>query len=983
MAQTCTKCSRVNPAEASYCYYDGSLLEGHSQNGGAIRAGTQSFPNHFVFPSGLICRNFDQLAQACQENWPSAVELLQQGYLENFFGGLGRADLAFAARESSRFPDRDRGLDQLLAKLPSQVLEPPKLHAEPREVNLGIMQVGNNQQFKLHLANNGSRLLYGTVTCDDCKWLTLGDAPGTSQKVFQFGTELEIPVQIRGASLRAGTKPLEGRLLVESNGGNSTVVVRCEVPVRPFAEGVLAGAKSPRQIAEKAKAAPKEAAVLFEKGAVADWYKANGWIYPVQGPSAAGLGAVQQFFEALGLTAPPKVEISERSITFHGEVGQRLSHTLEVKAQEKRPVFAHGTSDQPWLVVERAQLNGRTATIAVTVPSVPNRGGETLQGRVTVTSNGNQRFVVPVTLTVSGAYVQPILVQDPMVPIFSPQPMDFASPVIIQSPASAPVPYVTPQVVQAPPSPIQPGMPMPVYVQAEPAPAAGRRRQQRHAVSPWVHFLPALLLTLVLLGMVFKDMIWGKKEEEEVFPVSTELQVQPLFHDQAVLEKELDVTTLKNPTMRFGIVMPQIRDPKGQTLENDSGKLRLTYFARGYSNNTVIRVDNTSEYFFGNTKQGRWLEERSPLGKTPDGRVREGLKSVMYFDSQKIKVTQIVEVVPNDQPAEVVEKGKTVLKRLLDQCLIRYEIENLDDKPHTVGLRFMLDTFIGTNDGVPFTIPGQTQLVQDARDFDPDNIGQTQRDSFGPALRDPTVLAPRAMRDGKPAAIPDFIQALENPSLDKPGIIARVTLNLGSEFERPQRVTLGAWPHNAVRTAFTDEDGAMASKVNQLDTRWDVPVLSMKTMVDRKVQGKGPQPLNDSCVVIYWPELLMEPKGKPRELGFMYGLGDLSGTGGRLALTVGTRLKVNQEFPVTALVNEPQPGQTVTLELPKGFALVEGQAKQQVPPAAAGAEGSKYSPVTWRVRATIPQTKFIRVHLDGTGTEAKRLVTIRSQSTFN
>src|SRR5262245_35710399 len=152
MAQTCTKCSRVNPAEASYCYYDGSLLEGHAQNGGAIQRGTQTFPSAFFFPSGLICRNFDQLAQACPETRPAAVELLQQGYLDNFVGGLGRAGLAFAAREASRFPDRERGLDQLLAKLPTNVLEAPKLHGEPRDLNLGVMQVGNNQQFKLHLA---------------------------------------------------------------------------------------------------------------------------------------------------------------------------------------------------------------------------------------------------------------------------------------------------------------------------------------------------------------------------------------------------------------------------------------------------------------------------------------------------------------------------------------------------------------------------------------------------------------------------------------------------------------------------------------------------------------------------------------------------------------------------------------------------------------------------------------------------------------
>ena len=54
---------------------------------------------------------------------------------------------------------------------------------------------------------------------------------------------------------------------------------------------------------------------------MAAWYAANGWAYPVQGPASTGLAAVQQFFEALGLTAPPKVEISDRSLTLFGKPG--------------------------------------------------------------------------------------------------------------------------------------------------------------------------------------------------------------------------------------------------------------------------------------------------------------------------------------------------------------------------------------------------------------------------------------------------------------------------------------------------------------------------------------------------------------------------------------------------------------------------------------------------------------------------------------
>src|SRR5262249_48270132 len=205
------------------------------------------------------------------------------------------------------------------------------------------------------------RLLYGSVVAD-CKWLTLGEAAG-GQKLFQFGSDTVIPVHVRGQHLRAGNKPIEGRLVVESNGGTVNVVVRAEVPVKPFPPGVLQGATSPRQVAEKAKASPKEAALLFENGAVAGWFKDNGWTYPVQGPSASGLGAVQQFFEALGLTPAPKVRVSDNSLSFAGVVGQELQRSIEVKTDEKRPVYAHAVSDAPWLTVGRAQLNGRTATI--------------------------------------------------------------------------------------------------------------------------------------------------------------------------------------------------------------------------------------------------------------------------------------------------------------------------------------------------------------------------------------------------------------------------------------------------------------------------------------------------------------------------------------------------------------------------------------------------------------------------------------------
>src|SRR5262249_36843357 len=155
MPLVCGQCSRVNPPEASYCFHDGTPLAG--RGGGPINAGAALFPNQFVLPDGFACRNFDQLAMACQSNWQAAVGLLQQGYLASFIGGMGRVDLAMAAQEAANYPDVDRGLDQLLAKLPTQALQNPKLQAEPSEINLGVIKINEDRATELHLTNLGMR----------------------------------------------------------------------------------------------------------------------------------------------------------------------------------------------------------------------------------------------------------------------------------------------------------------------------------------------------------------------------------------------------------------------------------------------------------------------------------------------------------------------------------------------------------------------------------------------------------------------------------------------------------------------------------------------------------------------------------------------------------------------------------------------------------------------------------------------------------
>src|SRR5207237_572803 len=156
--------------------------------------------------------------------------------------------------------------------------------------NLGRVGRTEKRQLTIRLVNEGMGIVHGRIVSEGAPWLMLGEAPGASDKLFEFRRELVLPIQVIGERLRASLKEPEGRLVITSNGGDCTVIVHADFPSQPFPEGALAGARTPRQLAEKARNAPQEAACLFENGAVKRWYELNGWDYPIQGPEAAGVG---------------------------------------------------------------------------------------------------------------------------------------------------------------------------------------------------------------------------------------------------------------------------------------------------------------------------------------------------------------------------------------------------------------------------------------------------------------------------------------------------------------------------------------------------------------------------------------------------------------------------------------------------------------------------------------------------------------------
>ena len=119
------------------------------------------------------------------------------------------------------------------------------------------------------------------------------------------------------------------------------------------------------------------------------------------------------------------------------------------------------------------------------------------------------------------------------------------------------------------------------------------------------------------------------------------------------------------PSMRFGIGTPDPKDPK-------KFLTKLTYDEFGRTNNVCVRVDRTAEFLWG-VDGGAWKPNVGPkqeLGKDPQGNRQIGARADWVRAGAPITVTQWVKLVPGGLSRD----GK---KRLLDTCLIRYDITNV------------------------------------------------------------------------------------------------------------------------------------------------------------------------------------------------------------------------------------------------------------------------------------------------------------------
>jgi hypothetical protein len=265
----------------------------------------------------------------------------------------------------------------------------------------------------------------------------------------------------------------------------------------------------------------------------------------------------------------------------------------------------------------------------------------------------------------------------------------------------------------------------------------------------------------------------------------------------------------------------------------DDGK-RLTFSPEGKTNNTRVMVDGRAPIFGGS--QGETIESwhAGPLEST-----------VMDWSYRDVRVRQSLRLVAGD------------VSRRVDTVRVSYELTNNGSKTRQVGLRVMLDTLIGDNDGVPFIVPGREGIVTRTLD----------------------------MSGGE---VPDFVRSLERPSLSSPGVIVDLNLVPQEGEPRPSELLLSHWP------------GAEAG--------WSYPRPA--SFVD-----------DTAVAIYYVPRALEPGQTRRIGFGYGLGTISSTATrNAQLSLTVGGPIRGGAAFWLVALVNNPRPGQTVKLVLPPGLA---------------------------------------------------------------
>ena len=363
-----------------------------------------------------------------------------------------------------------------------------------------------------------------------------------------------------------------------------------------------------------------------------------------------------------------------------------------------------------------------------------------------------------------------------------------------------------------------------------------------------------LLAAIVIAGVGAESPEDSGIVEEAGEPSAVE-RLEQLDPNRLVLSNEyIAVAVNRSPdgTGRFGLKVTG-----GDPYRSGDEEQPLIYgFENPWTSYTTIQIDGKDYIFGGRTgKRSGGSGEFGQVIAGPELDEEKGvIRTVCRFDT--------VEVM---QEIAVVESTTTLLP---DTAKIQYTIINRDEKPREVGLRVVIDTMLGENDGNPFRI-GETAIETD-------------------------TVFPRE-------ELPEFWQAFD--TLSNPRVIAQGTLK-GREAIPPDYLYFTNW-------------GTVA------DHHWDVPLVR-----GRDFTRAGEFEL-DSAAVYKWEPVTVAPVDTCTYVLY-YGLGGVTVKPGELQLGVTSPAEIplvatEKSYSIIAYIENtgagPAMNARVRLNLPRGLVL--------------------------------------------------------------
>jgi DNA-directed RNA polymerase subunit RPC12/RpoP len=341
-------------------------------------------------------------------------------------------------------------------------------------------------------------------------------------------------------------------------------------------------------------------------------------------------------------------------------------------------------------------------------------------------------------------------------------------------------------------------------------------------------------------------------------------------------------------------------------LATDIQNKRLIFDPQSGSGNLLISVDGVTDV----------------LGKRDLAQYVKALKAeapiTWQWQQDSTVITQTLDIVLGSDDGDGGPQGNLLR--------VAYQINNQDTQSHQVGLRLLLDTRIGDNDGVPFLIPGQPGITDQAVDLTGEQV--------------PTV-----------------IQALEKDNLSSPGVITSLVLR-GADVQTPDRVVISGWPGPSQEWDYLDAAGGLGAPLRKAG----------------QVDGEP-----DSAVGLYYDPQTLSP-GEIREIVFYYGLGDLSSRASgnpEIGLFAPRKVLEGEVFYLSAVVATPDnsdlDGVTVRLDLPEELRLLDGEDAEK----SVEGVGEPYTQVSWLVQACRPgKSVTLTVYLEPQGVSETWTLTV-------